>query len=395
MLIGELAEMLEVTPKTLRHYEKIDLIPHPERTSNGYRFFGPRAARRAQLVVNLRRLGLTLEEIRTLLDRGDGRSLRQRLLGRLDEQIRDHELGIAQLQGERDELQARYDALVGTPREREGDCICAALLAPCGCKEPSKKKKNPLDLALRASSYASCTGGITSMSEDRQVTPQVQQYRPVFTLDDGPIEEVHAFWLAGMSCDGCSIAAVGAQNPSVEQLVNARLPGLPRIVLHHPVLSVAAGKEFMKAHHLARAGKLGAPYVVLYEGSVADESIAAEFGGYWSAMGVDEDSCRVTLKSETRRVRGYFLPLIVRFDSHRAYASHAPLRNEINRSKQTWLRLEGAQESNPCIVVDAGVRDGRFDQRTRSGCINGGKAKKPHFLSMALKSGQRFPAEGL
>ncbi|WP_306007261.1 hypothetical protein [Aquicoccus porphyridii] len=128
------------------------------------------------------------------------------------------------------------------------------------------------------------------MSEDRQVTPQVQQYRPVFTLDDGPIEEVHAFWLAGMSCDGCSIAAVGAQNPSVEQLVNARLPGLPRIVLHHPVLSVAAGKEFMKAHHLARAGKLGAPYVVLYEGSVADESIAAEFGGYWSAMGVDEDS---------------------------------------------------------------------------------------------------------
>ncbi|WP_306007260.1 MerR family transcriptional regulator [Aquicoccus porphyridii] len=141
MLIGELAEMLEVTPKTLRHYEKIDLIPHPERTSNGYRFFGPRAARRAQLVVNLRRLGLTLEEIRTLLDRGDGRSLRQRLLGRLDEQIRDHELGIAQLQGERDELQARYDALVGTPREREGDCICAALLAPCGCKEPSKKKE--------------------------------------------------------------------------------------------------------------------------------------------------------------------------------------------------------------------------------------------------------------
>ena len=67
----------------------------------------------------------------------------------------------------------------------------------------------------------------------------------------------------------------------------------------------------------------------------------------------------------------------------------------IDRGKQTWLRLEGAQESNPCIVVDAGARDGRFDQRTRSGCINGSKAKQPHFLSMALKSEQRFPAEGL
>ena len=108
---------------------------------------------------------------------------------------------------------------------------------------------------------------------------------PRFTLDPGPITEVHAFWLAGMSCDGCSIAATGAQSPSIEQLLTAALPGLPKVILHHPVLSVTAGKEFMKAHHLAKAGKLGAPYVVLYEGSIADERIAGEFGGYWSAMG--------------------------------------------------------------------------------------------------------------
>jgi hydrogenase small subunit len=115
-----------------------------------------------------------------------------------------------------------------------------------------------------------------------------KRYLPRFALDEGPITEVHAFWLAGMSCDGCTIAASGAQNPSVEQLLNARLPGLPKIILHHPVLSVTAGKEFMKAHHLARAGRLGAPYVILYEGSVADERIAEKFGGYWSAMGAEE-----------------------------------------------------------------------------------------------------------
>ncbi len=114
------------------------------------------------------------------------------------------------------------------------------------------------------------------------------RYLPRFAIDEGPVTEVHAFWLAGMSCDGCSIAAVGAQNPGVEQLVTGSIPGLPKIVLHHPVLSVTAGKEFMKAHQLARAGKLGAPYVVLYEGSVADESIAGAFDGYWSAMGVEE-----------------------------------------------------------------------------------------------------------
>lgn len=112
-----------------------------------------------------------------------------------------------------------------------------------------------------------------------------EQVLPRFTLDEGPITEVHAFWLAGMSCDGCSIAAVGAQNPSVEQLLTAAIPGLPKVVLHHPVLAVTAGAEFMSNYAKARDGTLGAPYVVLYEGSVADERIAADFGGYWSAMG--------------------------------------------------------------------------------------------------------------
>jgi hydrogenase small subunit len=112
-----------------------------------------------------------------------------------------------------------------------------------------------------------------------------QKHMPRFTLDAGPIEEVHAFWLAGMSCDGCSIATVGAQNPSVEQLLGGRLPGLPKIVLHHPVLSVTVGKEFMAPYKRARDGTLGAPYVVLFEGSVPDERVAEACGGYWCAMG--------------------------------------------------------------------------------------------------------------
>ena len=115
-------------------------------------------------------------------------------------------------------------------------------------------------------------------------------YIPRFALDKGPVTEVHAFWLAGMSCDGCSIAAVGAQNPRVEQLITGSIPGLPKVILHHPVLSVTAGKHFMAAHHLAKAGKLGAPYVVIQEGSVADEDIAGAFGGYWSGMGVDHET---------------------------------------------------------------------------------------------------------
>jgi hydrogenase small subunit len=95
------------------------------------------------------------------------------------------------------------------------------------------------------------------------------------------------FWLAGMSCDGCSIAVVGATNPSVESLLAGSVPALPKVLLHHPVLSVEAGREFVKNFELAAQGRLADPYVVVFEGSVADERIAARTGGYWAALGVE------------------------------------------------------------------------------------------------------------
>ncbi|CAN5809936.1 hypothetical protein BH23PSE1_BH23PSE1_02630 [soil metagenome] len=134
MLIGELARALEVTPKALRHYEKIGLIPPACRAANGYRAYSGAAVARARLVLALRRLDLPLDAVRALLDGGgDGRSLRARLMGRLDEEIQDHELRIAILQGRRDDLLARYDALLAT--RGPGDCICGALLEPCTCEE--------------------------------------------------------------------------------------------------------------------------------------------------------------------------------------------------------------------------------------------------------------------
>ena len=99
---------------------------------------------------------------------------------------------------------------------------------------------------------------------------------------------MHAFWLAGMSCDGCSIATVGATAPSAEMLMLGSLPGVAKIVLHHPVLAVEAGEAFIENYRMAQRGELGAPYVVIFEGSVADESLAEAHGGYWSALGADK-----------------------------------------------------------------------------------------------------------
>ena len=102
---------------------------------------------------------------------------------------------------------------------------------------------------------------------------------------DGPLEEVHVFWLAGMSCDGCSVSVTGATNPSVEELLAGSIPGMPRAVLHHPVLSVSAGAGFTRAFQDAADGKLGAPYVLVVEGSVPDDQAFPQDHGYYSAMG--------------------------------------------------------------------------------------------------------------
>ena len=101
----------------------------------------------------------------------------------------------------------------------------------------------------------------------------------------GPLEKVHAFWFAGMSCDGCSVAVTGATSPSLEALLLGAHPGLPRIALHHPVLDLEAGPNFLKVHEQAIRGELDAPYVIILEGSITDEHKAMETGGWWASNG--------------------------------------------------------------------------------------------------------------
>ncbi len=104
-------------------------------------------------------------------------------------------------------------------------------------------------------------------------------------LSFGPLETVHVFWLAGMSCDGCTVAVAGATEPPLENLLTGTIPGIPQVILHHPVLSVEAGEKFVENFYKAERGELDAPYVVVFEGSIPDESIAAATGGYWAALG--------------------------------------------------------------------------------------------------------------
>lgn len=104
------------------------------------------------------------------------------------------------------------------------------------------------------------------------------------TAGAGPLEKVYAFWLAGMSCDGCTISVSGASEPSLEDLLLGNVPGLPRLILYHPVLAVEAGEDFIRYYELAAEGKLDAPYVIVLEGSAVDDSLIVG-DGYWVGLG--------------------------------------------------------------------------------------------------------------
>lgn len=61
----EMCAKFDVTPRTLRYYEYIELLA-PDREGRA-RFYGPREAARMKLILRGRRFGFSLEEIRQWL----------------------------------------------------------------------------------------------------------------------------------------------------------------------------------------------------------------------------------------------------------------------------------------------------------------------------------------
>ena len=101
-----------------------------------------------------------------------------------------------------------------------------------------------------------------------------------------PIEEITILWItAGLGCDGDSIAMTAATQPSIEDIVLGGIPGTPKVRLHHPLLAVEVGDDFLNNFYLAEAGKLE-PFILVIEGSIPNEKNKTE--GYWAAMGTDK-----------------------------------------------------------------------------------------------------------
>lgn len=99
LTIGEMASELHLNPKTIRYYEEVGLLPEPRRTESGYRLYSTYEMERLRLVKRAKLLGLSLAEIREIVEYAIDRrcgvmedrlfSLVEAKLGEIDQKIDD------------------------------------------------------------------------------------------------------------------------------------------------------------------------------------------------------------------------------------------------------------------------------------------------------------------
>lgn len=89
---GELARLTGVSADTLRHYERLGILPTAQRTNGGYRMFPPSALERVQLAQRALQLGFSLKELAEILrNRDNGGVPCHRVLNLTEEKL--HLLG--------------------------------------------------------------------------------------------------------------------------------------------------------------------------------------------------------------------------------------------------------------------------------------------------------------
>lgn len=88
--IGDAARRCGISPESIRHYERIGLLPEPLRGDNGYRHYSQEGLDRLATIRAWRDIGMSLDEIRSLNATASGKpaqcdAVQQRLLRHADD----------------------------------------------------------------------------------------------------------------------------------------------------------------------------------------------------------------------------------------------------------------------------------------------------------------------
>ncbi len=70
-----LANKLNIGIETLRYYEKMELIPAPQRAANGYRIYTEDDASKINHLLAAKKYGFSLKEIKAMIDKAENSEL--------------------------------------------------------------------------------------------------------------------------------------------------------------------------------------------------------------------------------------------------------------------------------------------------------------------------------
>ena len=127
MKIGQLSRATGTNVETIRYYERIRLLPDPERTEGNYRDYGTSSIDRLSFIRHARGLGFEIPDIRSLLDLADNP---ERNCGEADGIVTRHLRAVEAKIGQLTQLREELDRLAA--QCRGGQAVDCRILAALG-----------------------------------------------------------------------------------------------------------------------------------------------------------------------------------------------------------------------------------------------------------------------
>jgi DNA-binding transcriptional MerR regulator len=115
--VGEVAEQLGVSPRTIKYYEELGLVRPEARSSGGFRLYGEREVHRLERILWMKGIGYSLATIRELLavrdaaQEADKATVLREVAGRLKEREREATVRIQRIRDDLKQAEALREEL--------------------------------------------------------------------------------------------------------------------------------------------------------------------------------------------------------------------------------------------------------------------------------------------
>ncbi|MDE7261783.1 MAG: effector binding domain-containing protein [Oscillospiraceae bacterium] len=154
MTISQVSRQYQISPRMLRHYEKLGMIESARRTDYAYRVYDKEAVKRVRQIVVLRKLQIPLKKIQEMME-----GTREDAVRILEERLRDMDGSVETVQTMRRALARVLELLRETDGDPAGlldDPKAAALIQLLPMEKHQLKEEKPMNSAKQMIEKDSC-----------------------------------------------------------------------------------------------------------------------------------------------------------------------------------------------------------------------------------------------